>query len=423
MRRKLSSVVLSSVALFLLMGVVYALSPVVPYLVEDGPPASADSPSAIGTLSSDTSHPEEREDITGSDPLAAELRWVPGVIDPRQVGLSAAAGAGQMSPAPGEPEAPGETAGPNGADASSQAGEPDKTDEPSQSDGAGETDEPSKADEPSQTDEPSETDSPDETGEPSQADGTGDTGEPSQADGPDEAGEAGGSDEPAEPNEAGGPSESGAQMLPQQNVGGQTYVSLSAAAQSVDPYAQVGWDGRTMTVTSGGTTVTATSGRIYVVANGRYLYAPNGVQIIDGQVYIPDTVAVKAFSGLQDGDSFYDQSALFWLSRVIQRESGNQSLEGQMAVGNVIVNRVAASAFPDSIEGVLAQENQFPSYHSGLLQQTDPSASSVIAAKLVLDGGVVEAVRGATFFSSSSDSWAARNKQFIATFGGHNFYG
>ena len=136
------------------------------------------------------------------------------------------------------------------------------------------------------------------------------------------------------------------------------------------------------------------------------------------------TITVTSGTGaIVSGDSFYNQDDLFWLSRVIYRESGNQSLEGQMAVGNVVLNRVADPAFPDSVEGVLAQKNQFSTYKSGVLRKTKPSASSIIAAKLVMDGGVVEETRGALFFDSGVNSWAARNKKLIATFGDHNFYG
>ena len=122
-------------------------------------------------------------------------------------------------------------------------------------------------------------------------------------------------------------------------------------------------------------------------------------------------------------DSFYDQEALFWLSRVIHRESGNQPMEGRMAVGNVVLNRVSDPVFPDTVEGVLAQKNQFSTYKSGVLAATEPSENSTIAAKLVMDGGVVEETQGALFFDSGVNSWAARNKRHIATIGGHKFYG
>lgn len=221
---------------------------------------------------------------------------------------------------------------------------------------------------------------------------------------------------PADPGASGG-----VQWAEQQSVGG--YVSLAAYAQAVFPGASVYGDGWSVSITAAGTTVTAVTGQLYLEANGRYLYIPEGVQSIGGQVCVPDTVAAKAFSGLQSGSSFYNQNDLFWLARVIYRESGNQSLEGQMAVGNVILNRVADPSFPNTVEDVLAQKNQFSTYKSGALRATNPSETSIIAAKLVLDGGVVEETRGATFFDSGTNSWAARNKQFIATFGGHNFYG
>ena len=94
-----------------------------------------------------------------------------------------------------------------------------------------------------------------------------------------------------------------------------------------------------------------------------------------------------------------------------------------MAVGNVVLNRVADPIFPDTVEGVLAQKNQFSTYKSGVLAATEPSENSTIAAKLVMDGGVVEETIGALYFDSGSNSWAARNKDLIATIGGHKFYG
>lgn len=224
---------------------------------------------------------------------------------------------------------------------------------------------------------------------------------------------------------------------------GTTYVALEVLAKELAPAAQINWDGSIMTVVTDQLTMTAKVGQLYVEANGRYLYVPEAVQMTQaGQAAVPLRTAAEAFGAqvgydaatgvatvtsgsgaILSGDSFYNQDDLFWLSRVIYRESGNQSLEGQMAVGNVVLNRVADPAFPDTVEGVLAQKNQFTTYKSGVLRKTEPSAKSIIAAKLVLDGGVVKETRGALFFDCTNNSWAARNKQLIATFGDHNFYG
>lgn len=224
---------------------------------------------------------------------------------------------------------------------------------------------------------------------------------------------------------------------------GVTYVSLSVMSRQLAPAAQISWDGSAAFVVTDQLSLTARVGEYYVEANGRYLYVGETVQLTQaGQVIVPLRVVAKAFGAevgydadtavttvtsgsgtIQSGGDFYNQEDLFWISRVIQRESGNQPMKGKMAVGNVVLNRVADPVFPDTVEGVLAQKNQFTTYQSGVLAATDPSESCTIAAKLVLDGGVVEETRGALFFDSSPNSWAAQNKRLIATIGGHQFYG
>jgi len=233
------------------------------------------------------------------------------------------------------------------------------------------------------------------------------------------------------------------QSLNKRNVRSTNYVALSVMALELDPTAQSSFDGETMTITTDKLLLTAKVGQLYMVANGRYLYTPELVQLSPAnQVIVPLRTIAKAFDAavgydaatglttvtsgsgaILNGESFYNPDDLFWLSRVIHRESGNQPMEGRMAVGNVVLNRVSDPIFPDTVEGVLAQKNQFSTYKSGVLAATEPSEKSTIAAKLVMDGGVVEETKGALFFDSGVNSWAARNKRHIATIGGHKFYG
>ena len=226
---------------------------------------------------------------------------------------------------------------------------------------------------------------------------------------------------------------------------GTTYVSLAGMAKALDQSATAAWDGSTgtVTVTTETLTMTARIGEQYVVANGRYLYLSEGVRQNNGTVIVPLSIVTKAFDAtlswdaasgkilvrrgsgaLMSGEQFYNQEDLFWLSRVMFAEAGNQGLKGQMAVGNVVLNRVFSTIFPDSIHGVLAQRNQFSTYKGGALAKRNPTQSCIIAAKLVLDGGVVEEVEDALWFDAKcSGSWAARHKTHLATLGGHKFYG
>ncbi len=227
-------------------------------------------------------------------------------------------------------------------------------------------------------------------------------------------------------------------------VGGETYVSIKAMAQQLDPSIAVEWntDNRTVTLTTETLSLSAQTGKLYMKANGRYLYMPEGVQLIDGVMMVSLDALAKAFDAttgwdaengtftvttgsgaILPGEQFYDENDLFWLSRVIFAESGNQILEGKMAVGNVVMNRVNHSIWPDTIRGVIAQKNQFSTWRGGALANRTPNAESVIAAKLVLDGGVVEEIKDAYFFDAFCNSWALRNKTVLAVIGGHRFYG
>ena len=69
---------------------------------------------------------------------------------------------------------------------------------------------------------------------------------------------------------------------------------------------------------------------------------------------------------------WYDSSAsssgtsdLELLATIIYCEAGNQPYEGQLAVGSVVLNRVASSSFPNSISGVIYQSGQFSPVASG----------------------------------------------------------
>ena len=225
--------------------------------------------------------------------------------------------------------------------------------------------------------------------------------------------------------------------------GDTTYVALVPMSKSLDSTIQSKWDAgtRTATVHNDKLVLTAKVGQLYLTVNGRYFYTPEGIQIENGQVMVPLSALVKAFDGsltwngstgitavtrgsgaAKFGEQYYNADDLFWLSRVIYTESGNQPLEGKMAVGNVVMNRVKHPSFPGTIEGVLAQKNQFTTYWSGHIARSTPNAESVIAAKLVLDGGVVEEVKNALYFDSAANSWASRNRTCVAVIGGHRFY-
>ena len=91
-------------------------------------------------------------------------------------------------------------------------------------------------------------------------------------------------------------------------------------------------------------------------------------------------------------------------------------------MGNVVLNRVASSLFPNSVYDVIFQRNQFTPASSGSINR-EPSEDAVIAAKLCLDGA--NTADNALYFvnpKASPNSWASRNCTYVATIGAHAFF-
>lgn len=221
-----------------------------------------------------------------------------------------------------------------------------------------------------------------------------------------------------------------------------TYVSYWPVVKAVYPDATAEWEDGRAVVRAEGLVMEIQPGTNYLVANGRYLYISGGV-LLSGQIItVPIRVLAQALgldvgwdaqsccvtlsdngSGpIADASTAYSSEDLYWLSHIISAESGNQPLSGQIAVGNVIMNRVRSSLFPNSIYDVIHQKNQFSPVRSGTINK-EPRELSVIAAKLVLDGA--NTAGNSLYFINpnvSGNSWVARNCTHITTIASHAFY-
>lgn len=223
-----------------------------------------------------------------------------------------------------------------------------------------------------------------------------------------------------------------------------TYVGIREYSMFMGA-AGVDWNSaeKTAVVKSDELTVSAKSGSNYVIANGRYLWAKDGIMIKDGTMYVPIRVIAKAFGcsveweqstrtvyvsgggGLLSGSEYYRSDEVLWLSRIINAEAGNEPLNGKIAVGTVVLNRVASSQFPDTIYGVIFDTNcgiQFTPAANGTIYN-EPNAESVIAAKLCLDGASVS--DKVLFFMNgriAQSTWISDNRPYVMTIGNHDFF-
>lgn len=91
------------------------------------------------------------------------------------------------------------------------------------------------------------------------------------------------------------------------------------------------------------------------------------------------------------------------LAALIQCEAGQESYEGKLAVGAVVMNRVRSGSYPNSVSGVINAPSQFPPATNGKVAgviSRGPSASCVQAAQAAIDGA--SNVGGATHFRATS---------------------
>ncbi|MEA4824620.1 MAG: cell wall hydrolase [Clostridiaceae bacterium] len=240
---------------------------------------------------------------------------------------------------------------------------------------------------------------------------------------------------------------------------GRTYVPLRTLFEGMGW--AVGWNASARCATISG------SNCYYEVAENQYgIYGTTDVAsdvpnvIRNGHLYVPIRAAAKVLEGVvaynrgkvvvdtpydyntSNGSStletsssasdvssqdsaLYSSDDLFWLARIIEAEAGGQPMDGKIAVGNTILNRVESSSFPDSIYGVIFDKNwgiQYTPTSNGTIYNT-PSEDSYEAARRCLSG---ENLVGDCLFFLNPDIatsfWIVNNRSFYCSIGDHDFY-
>lgn len=191
--------------------------------------------------------------------------------------------------------------------------------------------------------------------------------------------------------------------------------------------------------------INATEGNLYISANGRYFYTGGEVLVVGGEIYVPIRPLVKAlncyvdYSSAQNsfivrsGDTsllkhdwqVYNPTDVYWLARIISAEARGESLKGKMAVGNVVLNRMRSSQFPNTIKDVIFDTKygvQFAPTTNGTIYN-EPTAESIIAAKICIEGYSLSS-EILYFFNPkySSATWITNNRPYAFTIQNHVFY-
>ncbi|NLA87230.1 MAG: copper amine oxidase [Clostridiales bacterium] len=230
------------------------------------------------------------------------------------------------------------------------------------------------------------------------------------------------------------------QHIPSLLLNSTTYVSIRAFSMAMGAES-VTYNNGAAEVLAPDLTVQAAIGSMYLVANGRYLFVPDTCILVNNSIMVPVRILCKAFGAsvewngaaysinitkgtgaITPGSDFYDDTDLYWMSRIIKAEAGGESLIGKIAVGGVVMNRIKSPQFPDTVYSVVFDRRygiQFTPAYSGAIYNR-PSEECVIAAKIALDGG--NTAGESLYFASTTRCWAGRNRPYAMKIGNHNFY-
>lgn len=217
---------------------------------------------------------------------------------------------------------------------------------------------------------------------------------------------------------------------------GVTYVPLRHLLDAFGGW-NIRWDSaaQAAVAVSGSAKLTAVPAKNTITINGKDFSGQ--VTVVNGRTYVPLRLVTEALGGSAEWDPYldgaavtsagadYNASDLYWMSRIISAESGGEPLVGQIAVGNVVLNRVKSSEFPNTIPAVIFDQQhavQFEPVENGTVYRT-PTAQSVDAAQRALSGENV--IGEALYFYApalSQGVWINANRTYYQTIGCHRFY-
>ena len=118
-----------------------------------------------------------------------------------------------------------------------------------------------------------------------------------------------------------------------------------------------------------------------------------------------------------------DAEESYLLTKIAMAEAEGEDTEGKALVIMVVLNRVWSDKFPDSIEEVIMQKNQFSvTQEGGRWWRVEPDEDCYNALDMVM-AEQWDKSHGALYFESAGKStWHQDNLEYLFKHGNHYFY-
>lgn len=119
----------------------------------------------------------------------------------------------------------------------------------------------------------------------------------------------------------------------------------------------------------------------------------------------------------------WSEEETYLLAKIAMAEAEGCNIQTKTLIIMCVLNRVESNEFPDTIEEVIFQENQFSPIDNGRWDRVEPNEDCYEAVKVVMEAKY-DYSGGATYFENCADedNWHSRNLEFLYESEGIRFY-
>ena len=119
----------------------------------------------------------------------------------------------------------------------------------------------------------------------------------------------------------------------------------------------------------------------------------------------------------------WSENESYLLAKIAMAEAEGCNTQTKTLIIMCVLSRVLSDEFPDTIEEVIFQKNQFSPISNGRWDRVEPNEDCYEAVKVVMEAKY-DYSGGATYFEScaNEDNWHSRNLEFLYESEGIRFY-
>lgn len=112
----------------------------------------------------------------------------------------------------------------------------------------------------------------------------------------------------------------------------------------------------------------------------------------------------------------------YLLAKIAMAEAEGESIKVKCYVIKTVIDRIESDIFPDTVQEVIYQKNQFSPISDGRWNKVEPNEECYEAVEMVLQGDIAADDCVLFFESCKSESWQSKSRELVYQEGSMRFY-